>query len=114
MKRVSFDFDMTLGEPEVQDYAKSLIDRGIEVWIVTARYHYSWQEPSEVADKLGIPRSRIIFTCSELKFKAVQDLRVLWHLDDDNMELEQIARYSNIPAIDVKSSKWRGFCEKFI
>lgn len=35
--KVSFDFDDTLSKPKVQEYAKELINRGIEVYIVTAR-----------------------------------------------------------------------------
>ena len=35
MRKVSFDFDGTLDMLHVQDYAKSLIEKGIEVHITT-------------------------------------------------------------------------------
>lgn len=35
--KVSFDFDGTLEPPIVQQYAKELIEKGIEVWVVTSR-----------------------------------------------------------------------------
>ena len=38
MITVSFDFDDTLSKKSVQNYAKSLIDNGVNVLIVTARY----------------------------------------------------------------------------
>jgi len=37
-KIVTFDFDATLSRPDVQEYAKELIEKGIDVWVVTARY----------------------------------------------------------------------------
>lgn len=38
MIKVSFDFDSTLDKPYVQDYAQSLINRGIDVYVITSRY----------------------------------------------------------------------------
>lgn len=35
---VTFDFDNTLTRPDVREYAKELMDRGFDVFIVTARY----------------------------------------------------------------------------
>ena len=36
--KVSFDFDSTLSRKDVQSFAKELVDRGLEVWIVTSRF----------------------------------------------------------------------------
>ena len=36
--KVSFDFDGTLSRKDVQEYAKSLVNSGLEVWIVTSRF----------------------------------------------------------------------------
>jgi len=64
--KVSFDFDGTLEQKEVQDYAKQLLEEGIEVWVVTTRWdeNHKHKYPHnatlddlwEVVDKLGIPR----------------------------------------------------------
>ena len=35
---VSFDFDSTLSRKDVQEYAKELLERGIDVWVVTTVY----------------------------------------------------------------------------
>jgi len=67
MKRVTFDFDGTLDMKIVQEYAKSLIDRGVDVWICTARfepgYEHLWggkewsnADLDEVAETLGITK----------------------------------------------------------
>ena len=37
MKKVSFDFDSTLSKDKIEDFAKELLDKGFEVWIVTTR-----------------------------------------------------------------------------
>ena len=106
--KVSFDFDSTLEREIVQDYAKQLIKRHIEVWIVTGRFsnqgysstHFVSKENEpkvnrdlfEVADKLGIPRDRIVFTEMADKvdyFKKCDELP-LWHLDDDPIEIKLI------------------------
>ena len=70
MGKVSFDFDSTLSKPSVQQYAKGLIQRGFEVWIVTSRFGFG-KEPNpqwnddvfEVAREVGIKKEHIFFTC---------------------------------------------------
>jgi len=36
--KISFDFDGTLADGKIQDLAKSLVDAGHDVWILTARW----------------------------------------------------------------------------
>ena len=36
--KVSFDFDGTLSRKDVQNFAKSLVNTGYDVWIVTSRF----------------------------------------------------------------------------
>jgi len=38
MKKVVFDYDDTLSIPSIQEYAKMLIEKDVEVWIVTSRF----------------------------------------------------------------------------
>ena len=76
MKKISFDFDSTLKELNVQEFAKELIECGFEIWIVTSRFdddptkitehHPSWMKAlkfpgtnddlRKVAEELDIPR----------------------------------------------------------
>lgn len=46
MKSVSIDFDGTLSRVTIQDYAKSLIKRGVNVYVTTYRV-----EPENVPNK---------------------------------------------------------------
>lgn len=101
--KVSFDFDNTLERPEVQRYAKKLIDKGIEVHITTTR----WDEENihkytlsgfmtesihndlyTVMEDLGIPKDRLKFTNMQYKAIYLKDTDFLWHLDDNPTEIE--------------------------
>lgn len=131
VKKISVDFDNTLSEIDVQMYIKSLINKDIEVWIVTARYDStskysnemieSWgiknlqfehKELFRVADELGISKDHIVFMNMVPKkefFKANRDF--LFHLDDDAVELITI-KYVDV--VDVKSPNWIDKCNKLI
>lgn len=127
IKRVSFDFDGTLDQKEVQDYCEELLSRGYEVFITTYRYcdmlAHLWQSnPSngdlyKVVDKLGIPRTNIVFTNFTNKGNYLKDSRVLFHLDDCEIQLNDISEYSNndygcIGIFYSKNTNWRENCEK--
>jgi len=93
-KRVSFDFDSTLNRKDIEDFAFSLIRKGIEVWVCTSRDHEDNQpdwiisgtiskrgndDLYKVTDKLKIPRERIIFTNHQFKSEFL-DKSFLWHI----------------------------------
>lgn len=104
--KVSFDFDSTLELKSVQEYAKKLIERGIEVWVVTSRFgddelykkffHTSTnveltnRDLREITDRLGIPEERIHFTNMRDKWEFIENRGFIWHLDDDWIENEMI------------------------
>ena len=131
VKKISVDFDNTLSEIDVQMYIKSLINKGIEVWIVTARYDHeskysakmieSWgiknlqfehNELFRIADELGISRDHIVFMNMVPKKEFFKDNRdFLFHLDDDAVELITI-KYVDV--VDVKSPNWIDKCNKLI
>lgn len=123
--KVSFDFDGTLEQFAVQQYAETLIKRGIEVWVVTTRYdenhkhrYYpgaSLDDLWEVVDRLGIPRWRVRFTCMQWKATYLTDTKFVWHLDD-NPEEFSIAKQSGceVPMISVDSDVWMNECEKLL
>lgn len=133
-RKVSFDFDGTLSRESVQKYAKELVDKGFEVWIVTARFDSVESYTKEftekygivdiekehkslfdVADKCGIPREQIKFTNMELKKDFfMENSDFMWHLDDDWIELRTINTYTRVRAISSMSSAWKHKCEKFI
>lgn len=121
---VTFDFDNTLSRKDVQDYARSLLSKGIEVWVVTSRYDdlhrdkYLHKGTNDdiysVIDELGIPRERIRFTCMHNKYNYLDGTNVIWHLDDDYIELNMINRFTSTKGISVISSNYKQKCDKLL
>lgn len=124
-RTVSFDFDKTLSRPEVQEYAAELLKRGYNVHVVTARFSelqkHRWttsphnEDLWEIIDKLGIPHRRVHFTNMEAKYETFKHTpHVLWHLDDDEVELSDINELTRVPAIDSLSDDWKERCEHYL
>jgi hypothetical protein len=118
--KVSFDFDGTLSRPDVQEYAKELIESGIEVIVTTSRldesnkYLYSINPTNEdlyaITDSLGIKRENIYFTNMDDKVNYLHN-DIAWHLDDDEYELWEIFNSNlNVEGVDVNDDDWRGMC----
>ena len=123
--KVSFDFDSTLSRKDVQKFAKELIDKGIDVHIVTSRSSFKQLDEEgynddlyEVADNLQIKKENIHFTQGEDKFKFFMiNSDFLWHLDDDYYELKYISkyrRYYKTFPISVVSSNFKHKCYKLL
>lgn len=122
--KVSFDFDGTLTKQEVQDYAKSLINKGIDVFIVTARFNElrkRFYKPNptnddlwEVCKKVGIPERNVIFCNMEDKSYYLIDSEVKFHLDDCWVTIKEIEANLDIPVVDVNLSKWKLKCNALI
>lgn len=124
--KVSFDFDGTLEQADVQEYAKELIKKGIEVWVVTTRWDenhkhkYTWNPTIddlwEVVDRLGIPRWNVHFTCMEYKNKYLEGTKFVWHLDDNEKEFKEARKniLCDVPMIDVFDNDWQNQCNELI
>jgi len=129
--KVSFDFDSTLELQPLQEYAKELIERGVEVWVVTSRFgddelykrffHTSTNvdltnsDLRKITDKLGIPEDRIHFTNMRDKWEFIENRGFIWHLDDDWIENEMINSRTLTKGIDAFGNpKWREECENLL
>lgn len=120
MKKVSFDFDGTLTKPAIEQYAKRLIELNIEVWICTSRLSPEKAPTKEfnddlflVADRIGIKRSNIIFTCHEDKSEFLNRKGFSFHLDDDNIELSFIKTDTDVKPIYLFGNKdWLKDCDR--
>ncbi len=126
--KVSFDFDGTLSRKDVQKYAKSLVSKGYDVWIVTSRFddetamskNWHWIEGQNktlfnVADECGIKKENIHFTCGESKCVFLKDKGFLFHLDDDDFELMDIFESKEkCRAIHVDHFEWKETCENIL
>lgn len=122
---VTIDFDGTLSRNDVQEYAKELIYRGIDVWVLTSRYDnlhkHLWPlNPTNddlyaVLDVVGIPYYKVIFLNMDEKQNYLDNTFVIWHLDDDKETLDEInhySKYTGIKGIDVNKDNWRQQCER--
>lgn len=122
--RVSFDYDATLSRKDVQEFAKKLVSRGIEVWIVTSRFDdetakekaWWWIKDQnnnlfEVTDECGIRRENIKFTNMESKSIFLKDKAFTFHLDDDYIELLDILESGDkcLP-VNVDHFEWKETC----
>jgi hypothetical protein len=90
MNKVSFDFDDTIELERYQNIAKKLMDEGKTVYIVTRRQESMSKAVYEVADKLGIPHSRVYFTNGEYKWKTIKRLNIGTHYDNNPEEIKLI------------------------
>jgi len=122
--KISFDFDSTLDREDVQEFAKQLVKDGHEVWITTSRFDtesslkkgWWWIEKNnqqlyDVAKECGIPKENISFTAMIDKIKFLEGKDFLFHLDDDEIELELI--YDNgdpCVGVCVEMKDWRETC----
>jgi len=106
--KVSVDFDSTLTKSCIQRFCSILIKKGIEVHITTSRcsgFRYGFGECDnsdlyEIAEQVGIEPWNIHFTNGNFKSDYLSK-DFLFHLDDNEHELERIA---HIPAIDINDS----------
>ncbi|MGL5235218.1 MAG: HAD family hydrolase [Empedobacter falsenii] len=121
---VTFDFDGTLTNPKVKEYFLELIDRGIDVWVVTSRYddlhrHRYPRNPTNedlwsIIDSLNFPRYKVRFMNMESKANYLYHTSAIWHLDDDRVELEDISKQTTTKAINVENYDWRTYCEEML
>jgi len=120
--KVSFDFDSTLSKTDIQEYAKSLIEKGIEVHIVTDRFEdttkcaYNNKYLFEVVNKLGIDKNNIHFLNMKDKYKFFLDNpEFIWHLDDDDDAMEFINDETKVMCIfNDKTINRKDICESLL
>lgn len=120
MKKVSFDFDSTLSTKEVQEFAKELISKDIEVHIVTSRFEnhpknksFNNDDVFSIAKSIGISVCNIHFMNMVDKFEFFEkNSDFLFHLDDDFIEIELIQEHcSNVHGICLDlQPNWKDLC----
>ncbi len=130
-KKVSFDFDGVFDSIMVQEYAKELVEKGIEVWIVTTRWdrtskffdkeyyslhgNTSWLEVHHEAREVGIPIKQIKFTNYNWKYDSFFQFNkdFIFHVDDNSSELLPLSRVG-IVGIAYPSGNWKQKCNKLL
>jgi hypothetical protein len=126
MKTVSFDFDGTLTRSHVQEYAKQLLNRGLNVVVVTSRYddenaHLNTLYPKnnddlwETIKQIGISDENVYFTNAMKKANTISTLNPVFHLDDLDFEIDEIFKIcKNTVPLKVTKSQWQQKCEKLL
>ena len=119
--KVSFDFDMTLTMPIIQDYAKYLIEKGVDGWVHTLRFPDDapeWQNWNtdlwKVIANVGINPDKVVFCEMTDKWNFLGE-DFIWHLDDDYIECNLINK--NTATIGIchdGNSTWKNKCEKLL
>ena len=113
--KVSFDYDGTLSLSYVEEFAKELVDKGYEVWVVTSRAD---DEPTnlnndlwESCKRIGIPKTQVKFTKFVDKIEFLKGNNYLFHLDDDLYELITIMESKDsCKPLNVGHSDWKENC----
>jgi hypothetical protein len=121
-KKVSFDFDDCLDNLIVQEYCEELIERGLEVWVCTARMDNVFGNPNWNDDifftcqRLGIPITRIIMTNGSNKSHFLKDKDFIWLLDDMEFNVKDVTKHSDCIGIRYTpwNMEWRDKCELLI
>lgn len=99
--KVSFDFDDTLSLERWQNKAMMLKEEGKTVYIVTRRQEEDSRAVYEVADKVGIPRSRVYFTNGKMKWETIKRLGIGTHYDNNPDEIRLIRENTEAKGILV-------------
>jgi DNA-binding phage protein len=93
--KVSFDYDGTLTKASTIRKAMDLVDKGITVYIISARD--SKEGMLKIARRVGIPESRVYATGSnEAKIAKVKELGITTHYDNN---IEVVRKLKGIGAI---------------
>jgi len=81
-EKISIDYDDTLSTARGKELAKKLIDKGVTLYIISARNELTGM--IQTAKDLGIPESRIFATGSnEAKVQKIKDLGITKHYDNN-------------------------------
>lgn len=91
---ISFDYDGTLSTDKGKELAKSFIEKGIEVIIITARN--STDDNSDIestAKDLNI--NKIVYTNQRDKWSFVQKFKVSTHYDNNKEQVDKINEKTN-------------------
>ena len=98
-EKVSIDFDDTLSTFKGQQLAERLMRQGFVVYVVTRRQNSQSADVYRIADKIGIPRQRVIFTNGKLKWETLKRLGIRIHIDNNPEEIQAIKE--NAPSVEA-------------
>ncbi len=108
--KVSYDYDDTLSTEKGQKQAIADIKAGKQVYIITRRQKS--QEVLDIASKLGIPQSKVIFTNGQLKWSAIKHYGIGTHYDNNQNEVDKINTMTQAKGIKFSfAESWNDYPE---
>ena len=111
--KVSYDYDDTLSTERGQKQAITDIKEGKQVYIITRRSKS--QEVLDMASKLGIPQSRVIFTNGSLKWSAIKHYGIGTHYDNNQNEVDKINTMTEAKGIKFSfAESWNDYPEEAV
>ena len=95
VQRISFDYDETLTKPHGMELAQQWIDKGADVYIISAR---SSVDPMiNRAKELGIPLSRVYATGSnKAKVEKIKELNISKHYDNNPDVIKELGKIGEL------------------
>ena len=123
-KQVSFDFDGCLEIDTVQEYAKSLVAKGLQLWVITSRLSeedYHGSDPNvdlyKVIEYVGIPKNRVVYLGDKKdkhQYFKIND-EFIWYLDDDWDDVNKINIHTKVRSItNFGNPNWKKECEALL
>ena len=98
--KVSFDFDDTLTKKSVQAKARQLINKGVVVYVISARHEIG--NMYNITDSLGIQRSRVFATGSnKAKVLKIKSLGITKHYDNNEDVIKQIGSIGELVKLSI-------------
>lgn len=96
--KVSFDYDDTLSTRRGKELAKKEIEKGSELYIISARNDKAGM--LSVALSLGIPQFRVFATGSnKAKIEKIQELRISKHYDNNRDVIKDLNQKTKVEGI---------------
>lgn len=97
--RVSFDVDGVLTTEAGKKIAQRAIDKGEDVFIITARNERLSAGVYAIANELGIPRLRVYFTNGADKWRTIERLDIDLHYDNSSEQVDKIEQNTDAQAV---------------
>lgn len=101
---VAFDFDKTLDDKRMQDFALKLKRSDIEIWIVTMRRDNEFNNNilKPVLNRLGLSKHNVVFCDEKPKWEYLKSINADLYIDNITDEFEIIKNHTNtIPLLWV-------------
>jgi len=122
---IIIDAESALGKRDVQAYIPSLLERGVNVEVLTERYDNEYIRTNKIdqndlllwslVDVLKIPRKNVRFTNKMSKFPYLEGLNTMCYLTESfNMFNKIKEKRMLVVPINVNIPTWTDVCDKLL